>query len=94
MIDWHSVVANLFWILGLAAILAALGYYYWQSEGAWRRMWRDAAFQSAVAFGVGLCGVGMAAGHGSWWLRGLWGVLALLAFGQAWQASRSWRKAK
>jgi hypothetical protein len=94
MIDWPSIVLNTFWILGSATILAAVGYYYCQSKGVWRRMWRDAAFQSIFAAGVGLCAVGIAAGSGTWWLQGLWGALALLAFGQGWQASRSWRKAK
>jgi hypothetical protein len=94
MIDWPSMVVNTFWIIGLAVSLAAVSFYYWQAEGVLRRMCRDAAFQSYFAAGVGLCGLGIAGGADSWWLRGLWGALALLAFGQGWEASRSWRKAK
>jgi hypothetical protein len=94
MIDWLSLVLNTLWILGLAVILAVVSYYYWQAEGVWRRVFRDAGFQTLFAAGVGLSGLGIAAAADSWWLRGLWGALALLAFGQGWQASQSWRKAK
>jgi hypothetical protein len=94
MIDWPSIVLNTFWILGLAAILAATGFYHWQYGGVWRRMWRDSAFQSLYSAGLGLCGLGIAALSDSWWQRGLWGALTLLAFGQGWRATRSWRQTK
>jgi len=94
MIDWSSTVVNMLWILGLAVILAVVSYYRWQAGGALRQACSDAAFQISLAAGVGLFGVGMAAVADSWWRRGLWGALALLALGQGWQATRSWRKAK
>ncbi len=94
MIDWPSTVVNTFWVVGLAISLAAVSYSYWQAGGVPRRMLRDAAFQSSLAAGVGLVCIGVAGGADSWWLRGLWGVLALLALGQGWEASRSGRKAK
>ena len=31
MINWFSVVANGFWLAGLALMLAALSYYYWKA---------------------------------------------------------------
>ena len=94
MIDWSSTVLNMLWILGLAVILAVVSYYRWQAEGVLRQACRGAAFQVSLAAGVGLFGVGMAAVADSWWRRGIWGVLVLLALGQGWQVTQSWRKAK
>lgn len=89
MADWYLIALNLLWILGVAAIVAAAGYYYWHASGNLRRLCAASGFQTAASLGAGLCSLGIAVTSGSWWPRGLWGLMALLTFGQAWLAARS-----
>jgi len=70
MIDWLSVIANGFWIVGLALVLAALSYYYWQSTQAGRSLREEfgsPAFQKVAAVGLLLVGVGLAGTSAALW---------------------------
>jgi hypothetical protein len=70
MINWFSVVANSFWIVGLALILAAVSYFYWlagQKGESFREEMGNLAFQRFVMGGLLLVGVGLAlTAWGTW----------------------------
>lgn len=70
MIDWLSVVANGFWIAGLALILAALSYHYWlaaQSGRALSEVLSTTPFRKALVIGLLLIGIGLAGTSDQWW---------------------------
>lgn len=96
MIDVWGVVANSFWILGLAVILAALSWTSWAASVDKVRF-RAAAARPGVqrALNVGLClfCVGLAATGRRWWEWALWGLLAAAFAAQAWLAGREKRDA-
>jgi hypothetical protein len=63
MIDWWSVVANAFWILGLAVLLAAISYSYWsggQERTSLRKQMAKPGFLRVLAVALALIGVGLA----------------------------------
>jgi hypothetical protein len=63
MINWFSVLANSFWIVGLAIILAGLSYYYWLAGQLGQTMgqqFHGYAFQRVALLGLLLVGVGLA----------------------------------
>jgi hypothetical protein len=81
MINWFSVVANSFWIVGLAVILAALSYYYWLAGNYGRPLRQELGsppFQTALILGLFLVGVGLAL-TGQGWLQILPAVGLILA---------------
>ena len=86
MIGLWMVVANGFWILGSALVLATFSYAWWQSR-IQRLSLRAVLHQSGVrrTLGVGLAlfASGMAATGGAWWEWVLWGGLALFWAGRA-----------
>lgn len=70
MINWYSIIANSFWLLGLAVILAGLSYYYWlavQTGRSFKDMVGVSSFQRVIALGALLVGVGLALTAGSLW---------------------------
>lgn len=70
MINWYSIVANGFWLLGLAIILAGLSYYYWlaiQTGRSFGKILEDSSFQRVSLIGAVLVGVGLAFTAGSLW---------------------------
>lgn len=70
MINWMSVIANGFWIVGLAVILAALSYYYWLAGQLGRPLRQELGsppFQRLLMIGLLLVGIGLAlTGNGLW----------------------------
>jgi hypothetical protein len=63
MINWLSVMANSFWILGAAVILAGLSYHYWlaqQESETLHRMLGRRSFQFILMSGLLLVGIGLA----------------------------------
>lgn len=62
MINWTSVVANSFWIVGLAFILAGLSYYYWlagQTGRSFQEEIGNLPFQRVAVSGLLLVGIGL-----------------------------------
>lgn len=62
MINWISIIANGFWIFGLALILAGLSYYYWLADQFNRPLSQELTntpFQRLVLFGLLLVGTGL-----------------------------------
>ncbi len=93
MIDWLSVIANGFWIVGLALVLAALSYYYWHASQAGhslREEFGGPAFQKVAAVGLLLVGVGLAGTSTAPWQVALAGATVLgsaVALVLLWRAS-------
>lgn len=68
MINWLSVLSNSAWILGLAVILAAMSYAYWESTQAgrsFRESLGSPAFMMPLYGGLMLIGLGLLGTGGS-----------------------------
>lgn len=70
MINWFSVVANGFWLVGLALMLATLSYYYWKAGQLGRSLGQvlnTPPFQRLALISLLLVGVGLVlTGNGIW----------------------------
>jgi hypothetical protein len=91
MIDSWSVLANLFWILGLAFLLAVFSWAHWaaaEQEVRLRTVLRRPPVQRTIDLGLFLFCAGLAATSRRWWERVLWGLLAVAWVAQAWMAGR------
>lgn len=81
VIDWYSVFINLFWVLGLAVLLASFSYHYWLA-GAEKRPLKDQlnqpAFQKAFWFGIFLISIGLAGTSKRPWEIGIWTFFTLI----------------
>jgi hypothetical protein len=88
MIHMAEVAVHLIWVLGVAIILAALGYYDWQAREQGillRQALTDDGFVVAAALGLALVSLGLAGVAGGP-ERALWLILMLLFAAQAWRA--------
>jgi hypothetical protein len=89
LIDWRMVAFGALWIFGLAVVLSALGFAYYEAARAGEKLrmrLRRLGYQRAVNAGLTLFCVGMIGGADAWWEQVLWGLLAA-AFGYyTWQA--------
>ena len=91
MIDWPGLASNSLWILGLAIILAALGYHDWLAHYTGERLrdllaspiWRRSFFG-----GMLLTCLGLALIERAWWAKFLWAGLAVAC---AWEGIELWR---
>ena len=86
MIDLGGLAAECLWISGLALALATFSLAYFQARAGrrpLRRVLGERGPQAALALGMLLFSLGLAAGEGRWWARLLWLLLGLL---WAWQA--------
>ena len=92
MIDWYSIFATSLWVSGLAIVLAAVSYAWYEAAASRRRLRLVLGlppFELAYTAGLALFSLGMLAQTDSaWWESLLWLLLAI-AFGvQAWSAQR------
>ena len=93
MINWLSVVANSFWIAGLALLLAAISYSYWHAGQTGRSVREELgslSFQRVAALGLLLLGIGLAGTSAMLWQVVLAGTLVLgsaIALILLWRAS-------
>jgi hypothetical protein len=94
MIDWLQVLFNLFWLIGLALILAAFSYTSWLAYTRAVRTGRllgSPTFQLPFSIGPSLVSLGLVFLGRGWLERGLWAVLAVLF---AWQTWSLWRRGR
>jgi len=80
MIDWFYVFSNFLWILGLAWLLAAVSYVYWESSVMNVRFMerlQSPRWERRLNVGLVLFSAGLAATSTRLLERILWGVLTL-----------------
>jgi multisubunit Na+/H+ antiporter MnhB subunit len=91
LIDWRMLAFAALWITGLAIVLSAVGFGYYEASQAnvklRERMGRS-SYQRAVNGGLVLFCLGMLGSSTAWWERVLWGLLAAAFAFYTWQAGR------
>ena len=93
LINWPMVAFAALWIIGLAVILSALGFAYYeagQADEKLRARLRRPIFQRALNAGLTLFCLGMIGSADALWERVLWGLFAVAFAFYTWQ---SWRQA-
>jgi hypothetical protein len=79
LIDWRMVGFASLWILGLAALLTALGFadYHAKREGrTLRALLGEPGYQIWMDLGLALFCLGMLGSARAWWETALWAALA------------------
>ena len=88
MIDWLNLLTHLFWLMGLALILATLNYYSWLAQhtqtSVWQQ-WQQVNCQRPVWGGFLLITMGLAGTSQQVWEIGVWGIMAVTAGWHLWQ---------
>ena len=82
VIEWFSVFINSFWIIGLAALLAAFSYHRWLADREHRRIkeqLNQPAFQRVFWISVTLIGVSLAGTSLKTWETAVWIILTLIS---------------
>jgi hypothetical protein len=97
MIDWFNLLANSFWIFGLALALAALSHASWQASLT-RQTFRSRLAQPLAQTALNTAGVffcaGLAATSQPWWEIGLWVILSISFGVQIVLTLLSWKTAE
>jgi H+/Cl- antiporter ClcA len=91
LIDWPMVAFGASWIVGLAVILSALGFAYYEAAEVGERLrerWRLPGYQRAVNAGLMLFCLGMIGSADAIWERVVWGLLTAAFTFYTWQARR------
>ena len=91
LVDWSMVAFAALWIIGLAVILSALGFAYYeaaQADEKLRTRLRRPVYQRALNAGLTLFCLGMIGSADALWERVLWVLLALAFAFYTWQAGR------
>jgi multisubunit Na+/H+ antiporter MnhB subunit len=91
LINWPMVAFAALWIIGLAVILSALGFAYYeagQADEKLRARLRRPIYQRAVNIGLTLFCLGMIGSADALWERVLWGLFAAVFAFYTWQAGR------
>ncbi len=81
VIDWYSVFINLFWILGLAILLASFSYHYWlagEEERPLKVQLNETSFQKTLWFSIFLISIGLAGTSERYWEIAIWTIFALI----------------
>lgn len=79
MIDWINLAFHALWILGCAAILAAISYASWEASLlglSLRSRLQQASYQKVINLSGFLIGLGAGGAVQSGWLKALWFILA------------------
>jgi hypothetical protein len=82
MINWQSVIFNSFWIFGLALLLAAFSYHYWeatQNGRSLRSQLSQPAFLRFFWLAIFFISIGLIGTSQQLWEMAIWGGLALFA---------------
>ncbi|MFN2172233.1 MAG: hypothetical protein ACK2T4_13960 [Candidatus Promineifilaceae bacterium] len=82
MINWQSVIFNSLWIAGLAVLLAAFSYHYWEAAQHGRSLriqFSRGAFVRLVWLAMLLVSIGLIGTSQQIWEMAIWGGVAILA---------------
>jgi hypothetical protein len=91
LIDWYGLAVSVFWIFGLAELLASFSIAHWLSavQGKpMRQVLSEFSFRVSTATGIVLFAFGMLLGVDAWWEKGGWAVVIVLA---SWESITTWR---
>jgi hypothetical protein len=97
LIDWKMVGFASLWIIGLAVILAALGfadYHAKASGGRFRDELRKSIYQAWINVGLSLFCLGLLGSSESWWESVLWGLLSVAFIAFSISSFRGWKKSQ
>jgi len=92
MIDWLNIFFNLFWIVGLAIIVAAFSYSDWQATGQrlkLRQLLKRPSFQLPLSLGLTLISLSLALLTPVWWERLIWLIFVSIFTAQTWQTRQN-----
>lgn len=91
MINWQSVIFNSLWIFGLALLLAAFSYHYWDASQHGRSLRTQLSHSSFLRFfwlAIFLVSIGLIGTSQQLWEMVTWGGLALFALFSIYTLSR------
>lgn len=97
VIDWFAIFINSFWIVGLAILLAALSFFYWQAgqtKQPFYQLLHTPAFEllfwlAAVLVAIGLAGTSATLWETAVWLFGIF--ISIIKLYRAYQNQRATR---
>ncbi|MFO7682815.1 MAG: hypothetical protein R6X34_22480 [Chloroflexota bacterium] len=82
VINWFSVFINLFWVVGLAVLLAAFSYHAWlagEEERPLKLQLNQTAFQKYFWLSVALIAIGLAGTSQRTWEILIWTIFTLIS---------------
>jgi H+/Cl- antiporter ClcA len=77
VINWSSVLINSFWIVGLAILLAAFSYHYWQATSTNQKLKAQLnrpGFLRPFWVSLILISIGLAGTSTTWWETTIWAI--------------------
>ena len=80
LIDWRMVAFASLWIVGLAVLLTAISFAYYNAQvrgGRLREELRMGGYQVAINGGLAFFSIGLLGSANTWWERIAWGLLTL-----------------
>jgi hypothetical protein len=80
LIDWRMVAFASLWIIGLAFLITAISFAYYNAQvrgGRLREELRISGYQVAINGGLALFSTGLLGSASTWWERSAWGLLVL-----------------
>jgi hypothetical protein len=83
VINWYSLLFNTFWVVGLAILLAAFSYQYWEARQTQTRLRVQFSQPSFLLFfwlSFGFVSIGLAGTATRIWEILIWGVFAVIGF--------------
>jgi uncharacterized membrane protein YidH (DUF202 family) len=97
MIEWHKVVSNSLWILGLSVLLAALSYQRWkalENNLKFRDQLSTKGWRFSIAVGIVLVLGGLGLTATALWEKFFWSLLSLVYIAKtiSWTKSNFIRK--
>lgn len=91
MINWYALIANSFWVVGLAVLLAGFSYHSWLAKENGRSIkeqFNESAFQKLFWASSILVAMGLAGTSRSWWETAVWIIVIFMSLLNLYQISR------
>ncbi len=80
LIDWKMVAFASLWIVGLAVLLTAISFAYYNTQvrgGRLREELRNSGYQVAINGSLAIFSTGLLGSANTWWERSAWGLLTI-----------------
>ncbi len=91
MINWLSLILNIFWIVGAAILLAAFSFHHFlarQNERSLRSELEKASFSRWFWLGLLFICIGLAGTSNQWWETAVWAIFILISLFNLTQITR------